>query len=154
MAFTCPRCGMTSHNPNDEREGYCGNCRDFTDYIYQGVAQHTWTPGCDGFHSPGPCTGAAVTELAVAGRPALAAYHWKDDNMAKEATDILVRTASPEVLDRTVQQLGPAVVVGAPDYVQVDGCYAVRVFGDPGFIKFAITNQGYGEVVRELEELL
>jgi hypothetical protein len=71
-----------------------------------------------------------------------------------QATDILVRTASPEMLDQTVQQLGPAVVVGAPDYVQVDGCYVVRVLGDPGFIKFAITNQGYGEVVRELEELL
>jgi hypothetical protein len=21
---------MTSHNPNDEREGYCGNCHDWT----------------------------------------------------------------------------------------------------------------------------
>jgi hypothetical protein len=29
-AFTCPRCGMTSHNPNDAREGYCGNCHDWT----------------------------------------------------------------------------------------------------------------------------
>lgn len=28
--FTCPRCGMTSHNPNDIREGYCGNCHDWT----------------------------------------------------------------------------------------------------------------------------
>ena len=36
----------------------------------------------------------------------------------------------------------------------VDGCYVVRVLGDPGFIKFAIASQGYGEVVRELEELL
>ena len=71
-----------------------------------------------------------------------------------EATDILVRTASPQMLDETVQQLGPAVVVGAPEYVQVDGCYVVHVFGDPGFITFAITSQGYGEVVRELEELL
>ena len=71
-----------------------------------------------------------------------------------EATDILVRTASPEMLDQTVQQLGPAVVIGAPNYVQVDGCYVVRVFGDPGFIKFAIANQGYGEVVRELESEL
>jgi len=26
MSITCPRCGMTSHNPNDERERYCGNC--------------------------------------------------------------------------------------------------------------------------------
>lgn len=30
MSYTCPRCGMTSHNPNDEREGYCGNCHDWT----------------------------------------------------------------------------------------------------------------------------
>jgi hypothetical protein len=71
-----------------------------------------------------------------------------------EATDILVRTANPEMLDQTVQQLGPAVVVGAPDYVKAACCYVVRVFGNPGFIKFAITNQGYGEVVRELEQLL
>lgn len=29
-SFTCPRCGMTSHNPADVREGYCGNCHDWT----------------------------------------------------------------------------------------------------------------------------
>jgi rubrerythrin len=29
-SFTCPRCGMTSHNANDVREGYCGNCHDWT----------------------------------------------------------------------------------------------------------------------------
>jgi ribosomal protein S27AE len=28
--FTCPRCGMTSHNPNDVAERYCGNCHDWT----------------------------------------------------------------------------------------------------------------------------
>jgi hypothetical protein len=28
--ITCPRCGMTSHNPNDIAEGYCGNCHDWT----------------------------------------------------------------------------------------------------------------------------
>jgi hypothetical protein len=28
--FTCPACGMTSYNPNDVREGYCGNCHDWT----------------------------------------------------------------------------------------------------------------------------
>jgi hypothetical protein len=28
--ITCPRCGMTSSNPNDVANGYCGNCRDFT----------------------------------------------------------------------------------------------------------------------------
>lgn len=29
-AITCPVCKMTSHNPNDIREGYCGNCRRWT----------------------------------------------------------------------------------------------------------------------------
>lgn len=29
-AFTCPRCGMTSHSADDVREGYCGNCHDWT----------------------------------------------------------------------------------------------------------------------------
>jgi hypothetical protein len=29
-SFTCPRCGRTSHHPNDVREGYCGACHDWT----------------------------------------------------------------------------------------------------------------------------
>ena len=28
--FDCPRCGRTSANPNDYREGYCGACHDWT----------------------------------------------------------------------------------------------------------------------------
>ena len=27
--FTCPDCGMTSHNQNDIAHKYCGNCRTF-----------------------------------------------------------------------------------------------------------------------------
>lgn len=30
VSFTCPRCGATSYNPNDAREGYCGRCQDWT----------------------------------------------------------------------------------------------------------------------------
>ena len=30
MAFTCPRCARVSHSPEDERQGYCGACRDWT----------------------------------------------------------------------------------------------------------------------------
>jgi ribosomal protein S27AE len=29
-SITCPRCGMTSHNPHDIAQGYCGNCHDWT----------------------------------------------------------------------------------------------------------------------------
>lgn len=70
--------------------------------------------------------------------------------------DILVRTSNPGVLDRTVQALGAAVVSGGMPggCVEVDGCYVVRCFGDPGFIKWAITRQGYGTVVRELPDLV
>lgn len=66
--------------------------------------------------------------------------------MSTEVTDLIVRTSNPGLLDTTVQQLGAAVVV--------DGSYngdtcRVRVFGPTGYIKFALTNQGYGEVVGE-----
>ena len=27
--FTCPRCGLTSYNPNDAKNRYCGNCHTF-----------------------------------------------------------------------------------------------------------------------------
>lgn len=72
------------------------------------------------------------------------------------AKDILVRVANPEALDRTVQSFGAAVVGGGMPggYVKVDGCYVVRCFGNADFIKFAITHQGYGQVVRELKELV
>jgi hypothetical protein len=30
MAITCPVCDMTSHNPNDIENGYCGNCHAYT----------------------------------------------------------------------------------------------------------------------------
>jgi hypothetical protein len=63
-----------------------------------------------------------------------------------QVTDLRVKTANPQLLDETVQQLGPAVVVDD----SFDGTTAlVRVFGDPDFIKFAITRQGYGEIVGE-----
>lgn len=29
-SITCPKCGMTSHNPSDVKYGYCGMCHDFT----------------------------------------------------------------------------------------------------------------------------
>ncbi len=38
-AIQCLICGLTSHNPNDVREHYCGNCHIFHD-------EPTSDPGC------------------------------------------------------------------------------------------------------------
>lgn len=68
-----------------------------------------------------------------------------------EYTDLIVETSNPKMLDDTVQQLGPAVVIEGT-WNSDDCTVDVRVFGDPGFMKFAIDNQGYGRVVGQREE--
>ena len=67
--------------------------------------------------------------------------------MAKP-TDILVKTTNPDWLDQTIRQLpGPPALLVADSWdAQTEVC-RIRVFGDPGFLVFAITQQGYGEVV-------
>lgn len=32
-SITCPKCGMTSHNFNDARERFCGNCHQYHDQM-------------------------------------------------------------------------------------------------------------------------
>jgi len=71
------------------------------------------------------------------------------------ATDFLVECMNPEAFDKTINQLGAAALVesgGKGQYLMKDGYYVMRVFGDAGFIKFAIGNQGYGKIIEELKE--
>ena len=78
-------------------------------------------------------------------------------NAMKQATDLIVETNSPEALDVILQTFGAVVVqsdINKPTYMQKDGGYVVRCFGNPDFIKFAITNQGYGKVLKTLPELV
>lgn len=76
--------------------------------------------------------------------------------MPPKAIDILVRTKDPDGLDRVLNQFGAALVGGGMPggYTMIDECYVARCFADVGFIKFAISNQGYGEFVRELDYLV
>lgn len=53
--FTCPRCGASSAHPRDIREGYCGNCHDWTggqEWCARTLPRHPVLPGhtcrCDG----------------------------------------------------------------------------------------------------------
>ncbi|HRQ17748.1 MAG TPA: hypothetical protein PL085_11775 [Agriterribacter sp.] len=75
----------------------------------------------------------------------------------KKATDFLIECGNPEAFDRTINSMGAAALVengGNGQYLKKDGYYVMRVFGDAGFLKFAIQNQGYGKIIKELDELV
>jgi len=74
--------------------------------------------------------------------------------MTQKVTDYLVNGFSnPEALDRTLNALGPAVLIGVPgNYEKRDGYYVMRVFGNPGFIEFAVEHQGYCKIVKKLAQ--
>lgn len=77
--------------------------------------------------------------------------------MSKKATDFLVECRNPKSFDQTIQQLGAAVLINGgneDNYIKKNGYYIMRVFGNAGFLKFAIENQGYGKVIKQLEELI
>lgn len=70
----------------------------------------------------------------------------------KDFKDFLVETSNPDYLDDTIQQWG-AVLVGrgtSEGYIKQDGYYVMRCFSNPDFIKFAVDNQGYGKIIREI----
>lgn len=74
-----------------------------------------------------------------------------------QAKDFLVQCGNPEAFDKTIQQLGTAALIDAGTkgkYIQKDGHYVMRVFGNPDFLRFAIENQGYGKIIKELNETL
>lgn len=76
---------------------------------------------------------------------------------SQSAVDILVETGDPAWLDSTVQALPGciAAVLGGPDnYVRHEGAWVVRCFAGAAALKFMIEHQGYGKVIRELDELL
>lgn len=63
-------------------------------------------------------------------------------------TDLTVRTGDAELLDQTLQALPMChAVVIEGSWVESTRTCQVRVFGDPGFVKYALANQGYGEVL-------
>lgn len=73
----------------------------------------------------------------------------------RQATDFLVAAdINPAGVDKTLNLLGPAALVqNSAGYLKVEGCYVMRVFGDPGYIAFAVEHQGYCKIVRQLENL-
>lgn len=93
-------------------------------------------------------------------QPARPPVEKKADQAPKLATDFLVDVHDAALLDRRLQALpqAHAAVLGGggrgENIVRKDGYVVVRVFGDPGFFKFACEQQGYCQIVQELDELL
>jgi hypothetical protein len=66
--------------------------------------------------------------------------------MSSDFVDITVRTANPDALDKTLAQL-PMCVARVIDGSHNGDTCTVRCFENPGFVKYAIAHQGYGEIV-------
>lgn len=73
-----------------------------------------------------------------------------------EFTDLLVDTASPELLDTTMQSFGCLICMPEPGkYTTHQGHYILRVFGGQvkvDMIKSIMAQQGYGKVVGQLDK--
>lgn len=63
-------------------------------------------------------------------------------------TELVVKTADPQLLDETVQQL-PGCVASVVDGSFDGTTCRLRVHSGLHFLRFAFINQGYGEIVSE-----
>ncbi len=72
-----------------------------------------------------------------------------------QAADFLVDVGNPAALDRTLLQMGAALVQEGPGvYKQVEGHYIMRALRNPDFVRFACESQGYCKIVRKLDQLV
>ena len=72
------------------------------------------------------------------------------------ATDMLIDTdGPPEYLDETLQRFGAALIGGGmpQGFLKIDGYYVARCFANPPFIKYMVTQQGYGTVIKVYDGL-
>ena len=64
--------------------------------------------------------------------------------------DLIVKVSNPEAFDETIRQLPmceAAMARNSDGLVKIGEGYLVRCIRGLGFLKFAITNQGYGEIL-------
>jgi len=98
--ITCPRCGMTSANPDDVRQGYCGNCHDWTsaETVQRPATPEGWVP------VPPNTLMAAARALHTAARHYRSAHGWTLADLAAEAEML------DELGDRLDRALGRAAI--------------------------------------------
>ena len=72
--------------------------------------------------------------------------------MSVKYKDFLVDTRNPKVLDQTLNQMGAALIGGPENFIQVEGHYVMRAFGNPDYVRWACEHQGYCKVIGEWRE--
>jgi len=111
MPYTCPRCGRTSHNRNDEEHRYCGACHLYEDETTQ--LERVLLVG-------GPCAGMAVQwDIKRMGKR----WVWRKPLHAELAHPVALDIASTVAIVqdvyvlRTIQTLGGTLYFGTPEYI-------------------------------------
>ena len=65
--------------------------------------------------------------------------------------EIKIKVNNPAAFDRTVQSIGACALLQKADgsyETDAEGNYTLRIFANAWYIKFAITQQGYGIIVQ------
>lgn len=72
--------------------------------------------------------------------------------MEQQFTDYIIETNNPEALDKIINAYGGILQQDYNgNYIKSnDGCYNMRIIGNPGYIEFMIKNQGYGKIIQKL----
>lgn len=68
-------------------------------------------------------------------------------------SDFLIECYNPKAFDQTVNSMGAMLQQNVDDsyFKTPEGYYVMRVLSDPGYVQFAIKNQGYGKVIKQIE---
>jgi len=57
---------------------------------------------------------------------------------------------NPKGVDSTLNQMGAALIQNSDgSYLLENGCYVMRILGDPGYVRFACEHQGYCRIIGE-----
>jgi hypothetical protein len=90
MARTCPKCGMTSQNPDDELKRYCGNCQEFHDDMQYEISAEDLVEGDPfGIDAAWRFTGELETTVIEVYRASIAGIEELDKRAKAESRPVL-----------------------------------------------------------------
>ncbi|MBU1822844.1 MAG: hypothetical protein KKG00_15220 [Bacteroidetes bacterium] len=72
--------------------------------------------------------------------------------LVEQVKDFLIRCQNPDAFDEALRSLSAALLVDwSGRYMQQDGCYVMRAYGDPDYLQTELRQKRQCEVVGEYE---